>query len=162
MGLYKEYIVPWLTHLAMKQGRLVPYRKRIVPGAVGRVLEVGIGSGLNLPFYGNGIIQVVGLDPSPKLLEMARRAQRQTSIPLTLIDASAEHIPIEDRSIDTVVTTWTLCTIPDACACGDAPRAETRWPPFIRRTRTCAGTERAAMARSSHACMETCLRWLSS
>jgi len=113
MGLYKEYIVPWLTHLAMKQGRLVPYRKRTVPGAVGRVLEVGIGSGLNLPFYGNGIIQVVGLDPSPKLLEMARRAQRQTSIPLTLIDASAEHIPIEDRSIDTVVTTWTLCTIPD-------------------------------------------------
>jgi ubiquinone/menaquinone biosynthesis C-methylase UbiE len=114
MGLYKKRIVPWLTHMAMKQGRLVPYRKRIVPGAVGRVLEVGIGSGLNLPFYGKATNEVVGFDPSPKLLGMARRAERRTSISLTLIEASAEHIPIEDRCIDTVVTTWTLCTIPDA------------------------------------------------
>jgi ubiquinone/menaquinone biosynthesis C-methylase UbiE len=114
MGFYQDRILPWLIHLAMRQNRLVPYRSRIVPAATGRVLEIGIGSGLNLPFYSEGITQVLGLDPSPKLLEMAREAGRRASIPLELVESSAEDIPIEDRNIDTVVTTWTLCSIPEA------------------------------------------------
>src|SRR5438552_2394215 len=112
MGLYRERILSWLIHLAMRQGRLVPYRRRIVPCATGRVLEIGIGSGLNLPFYGEGVNQIVGLDPSPKLLDMARAAARRTSIPLELLEGTAEAIPMEDRSMDTVVTTWSLCSIP--------------------------------------------------
>jgi len=56
--------------------------------------------------------QIVGLDPSPKLLDMARAAARRTSIPLELLEGTAEAIPIEDRSMDTVVTTWSLCSIP--------------------------------------------------
>ena len=96
----------------MRQGRLAPYRRRIVPCATGRVLEIGIGSGLNLPFYGEGVNQIVGLDPSPKLLDMARAAARRTSIPLELLEGTAEAIPMEDRSMDTVVTTWSLCSIP--------------------------------------------------
>ena len=105
MGFYQERILPWLIDLAMRQSRLAPYRSRIVRAATGRVLEIGIGSGLNLPFYSEGITQVLGLDPSRKLLEMTRDAGRRSSAPLEVIEGSAENIPLDDRSIDTVVTT---------------------------------------------------------
>ena len=72
MGFYRNYVVPSLTHLSMQQAQLVPYRKRVVSGATGQVLEIGIGSGLNLPFYSQSVKQIVGIDPSPKLLEMAQ------------------------------------------------------------------------------------------
>jgi ubiquinone/menaquinone biosynthesis C-methylase UbiE len=97
----------------MRQRNLAAYRARVVPAAQGRVLEIGIGSGLNLPYYGTAVERVIGLDPSPKLLAMAREAARQTAIPLQLIENSAETIPLYNRSIDTVVTTWTMCSIPD-------------------------------------------------
>jgi ubiquinone/menaquinone biosynthesis C-methylase UbiE len=113
MCFYRERIVPWLVHLSMRQGRLVPYRSRIVPAATGRVLEIGVGSGLNFPLYGDAVTEVVGLDPSPKLLEMARAAGRRVSISVKLVEGSAADIPIDDRSIDTILTTWTLCSIPD-------------------------------------------------
>lgn len=146
MGFYQDHVVPRLIHLAMRQDRLVPYRRRLVSGASGRVLEIGIGSGLNLPFYPHSINQVVGLEPSPKLLQMAREAAVKASFPLELIEGTAESIPIEDRTIDTVVTTWTLCSIPNANAAlsqmrrvlkpggrllfvehGRAPEAHVRW-----------------------------------
>jgi ubiquinone/menaquinone biosynthesis C-methylase UbiE len=76
-------------------------------------LEVGIGSGLNLPRYSPHVQQVIGLEPSPKLLNLAQHVGRQ-SFPVDLIEGSAEEIPLEGASVDTVVTTWTLCTIPDA------------------------------------------------
>jgi len=74
MGFYQDQIVPLLINLAMRHRKVAEYRGRVVPAAAGRVLEVGIGSGLNLPFYGPGVRQVIGLEPSPKLLAMARRA----------------------------------------------------------------------------------------
>jgi ubiquinone/menaquinone biosynthesis C-methylase UbiE len=111
MGFYEEQILPWLIHLSMRQHRLAPYRNRVVSNARGRVLEVGIGSGLNLPFYGNTVAEIIGLEPSPKLVEMANKAARQTPIPLRLIEGTAEAIPIEDDSVDAVVTTWTMCSI---------------------------------------------------
>jgi ubiquinone/menaquinone biosynthesis C-methylase UbiE len=113
MTWYQECVIPWLTHLAMRQRHLVTYRGRTVSAAAGRVLEIGIGSGLNLPLYSAGVSQVFGLDPSPRLLAMARQAVRRAAPPLELIEGSAEAIPLEDRCVDTVVTTWTLCTIPD-------------------------------------------------
>jgi ubiquinone/menaquinone biosynthesis C-methylase UbiE len=116
MGLYQERIVPWLINLAMRNRDLIAYRRRIVSAATGRVLEVGIGSGLNLPFYGDSVSRVFGLDPSAKLLAMAGRAARSSDSPLELIQANAEAIPLDDASVDTVVTTWTLCSIPDAGA----------------------------------------------
>jgi ubiquinone/menaquinone biosynthesis C-methylase UbiE len=112
MGVYHDTILPWLTHLAMRQSRLVPYRTRVVSGATGRVLEIGMGSGLNLPFYGPDVKQVIGVEPSPKLLTMAREAGRRRTGELGLIEGTAEAIPIESASIDTVVTTWTMCSIP--------------------------------------------------
>jgi ubiquinone/menaquinone biosynthesis C-methylase UbiE len=113
VSFYEQQILPWLIHLSMRQTRLVSYRGRVVSTATGRVLEVGFGSGLNVPFYGRNVNQVVGLEPSPKLLDMAQKAARQSQIPLRLIEGTAEAIPIEDRNIDTVVTTWTMCSIPD-------------------------------------------------
>jgi ubiquinone/menaquinone biosynthesis C-methylase UbiE len=81
------------------------------------VLEVGIGSGLNLPLYRPSVRSVIGLDPSPELLLMARERAATAPVPVELLEASAETVPLDDASIDTVVTTWTLCTI------ADAPRA---------------------------------------
>ena len=113
MGFYQDQIVPLLINLSMRQKNLVAYRDRIVPAATGRVLEIGIGSGLNLPLYSPSVQHVIGLDPSPRLLEMARGAQRR-NLAVDFIEGSAEVIPLEKASIDTVVTTWTLCSIPDA------------------------------------------------
>jgi ubiquinone/menaquinone biosynthesis C-methylase UbiE len=97
----------------MRHRRLAAYRGRIVSAAEGRVLEIGIGSGLNLPFYGHGVRQVIGLEPSPKLLAMARRAADAQAMAIQLIKGSADSIPLDRASVDTVVTTWTLCSIPD-------------------------------------------------
>jgi len=114
VGFYQEYVLPRLVNLAMRNRELVPYRKRAIAAADGRVLEIGIGSGLNLPFYSPHVREIIGLEPAPKLIAMAREAAMASSIPVTLVEGSAEAIPLDDASIDAVVTTWTLCTIPNA------------------------------------------------
>jgi ubiquinone/menaquinone biosynthesis C-methylase UbiE len=116
MGFYHDQVVPLLTSLSMRNKNLAAYRERVVPEATGRVLEIGIGSGLNLPLYSPKTVQqVIGLEPSPKLLEMAGRVERH-GLSVDLVEGSAEEIPLENASVDTVVTTWTLCTIPDAAS----------------------------------------------
>jgi ubiquinone/menaquinone biosynthesis C-methylase UbiE len=112
MSFYEERILPSLIDLAMRNARLAPYRSRVVPAASGRVLEVGIGSGLNLPFYSASASEIVGIEPSAKLLKMTRSAAGRASTPLKLIEGTAEAIPIDDQTIDTVVTSWTMCSIP--------------------------------------------------
>ena len=114
MGFYQDQIIPLLINLTMRRRDLAAYRSRVVPSADGRVLEIGIGSGLNLPFYSPNVKDLIGLDPSPKLLSMVRRNLRPDTPSPELIEGSAEAIPLENDSVDTVVTTWTLCTIPDA------------------------------------------------
>jgi ubiquinone/menaquinone biosynthesis C-methylase UbiE len=114
MGFYQDQIVPLLINLTMRREELVAYRSRIVSAAEGRVLEIGIGSGLNLPFYSRKVERLIGLDPSAKLLSMLRRNLRRNSSLVELIEGSAEAIPLENNSVDTVVTTWTLCSIADA------------------------------------------------
>jgi ubiquinone/menaquinone biosynthesis C-methylase UbiE len=109
MALYRDHILPCLTHLAMSNRRLIEYRRRMVQQARGRVLEIGIGSGLNLPFYGGLAANIHGIDPSAALL---RRAGRQPAATAELVQASAETIPFGNDIFDTVVTTWSLCTIP--------------------------------------------------
>jgi ubiquinone/menaquinone biosynthesis C-methylase UbiE len=114
VSLYSDHILPHVINLSMRNRELQPYRERVLARAEGRVLEIGIGSGLNLPFYGERVEQVLGLEPAPRLLAMAQDQAQHTARPVTLIAGSAEAIPVEDHSIDTVVTTWTLCSIPDA------------------------------------------------
>jgi ubiquinone/menaquinone biosynthesis C-methylase UbiE len=114
MSFYQRHVLPYLLHLAMRQQQFVPFRRRVIGAAEGRVLEIGIGSGLNLPLYGPGVRSVIGLEPSPELLRMARTRASAASTPIEFLNASAEVMPLDDGSIDTVVTTWTLCTIPQA------------------------------------------------
>ena len=114
MGFYQDEIVPILINLTMRRRDLSTYRSRVVPSADGRVLEIGIGSGLNLPFYSRNVKYLIGLEPSPRLLSMVRRNLGSDTPRPELIEGSAEAIPLETHSFDTVVTTWTLCSIPDA------------------------------------------------
>ena len=89
-------------------------RAALLPEATGRVLELGIGSGLNLPFYGPAVTTITGIDPSKKLLSMAQTFAQEANSPVRLIHGSAEALPFENHEFDTIVTTWTLCSIPDA------------------------------------------------
>jgi len=114
MGFYAEVILPRLCDFAMRNQRLLPYRERVIGAAEGRVLEIGLGSGRNLPLYRTPAREILGLEPSPQLIAMAKHGAPASSIPATFIEGSAESIPLDDNSIDTVVTTWTLCTIPHA------------------------------------------------
>jgi ubiquinone/menaquinone biosynthesis C-methylase UbiE len=113
MTLYGRYILPRLIHLAMRNTVATAERARFVLLAAGTVLEVGIGSGLNLPFYGPKVERLHALDPSRELWRMARDRVAAAPFPVEFDAVSAETIPLADRSVDTVVSTWTLCTIPD-------------------------------------------------
>jgi ubiquinone/menaquinone biosynthesis C-methylase UbiE len=112
MGLYQDRILPRLIDLVMRNARHEPYRQRVISLAEGRVLEIGAGSGLNLRFYPRGVPEILCLDPHPRLLALARR--QQCGIRWTAVMGSAEAIPLDNASVDTVVSTWTLCSIPDA------------------------------------------------
>ena len=113
MGIYQDHVLPCLIHLTMRQRILAAYRSRVVPAAEGRVLEIGVGSGLNLPFYTETVQRVIGLDPSARLLSMARKVLPRVAPPVEFVEGSAEALPLEATSVDTVVTTWTMCSIPD-------------------------------------------------
>ena len=114
MNFYDRRILPHVLNFVMRQEALVPFRQRAIGAARGRVLEFGVGSGLNLPLYGAGVTSVTGIEPSSALLGMARERVTSAVVPVELIEASAEMLPIDTASIDTIVTTWTLCTIPNA------------------------------------------------
>jgi ubiquinone/menaquinone biosynthesis C-methylase UbiE len=114
MGFYAEVVLPRLCNFAMRNQHLLPYRERVIGAAEGRVLEIGVGSGINLPFYRAPAREILGLEPTPQLIAMAKRTAMGSPVPAVFIEGSAESIPLDDKSIDTVVTTWTLCTIPHA------------------------------------------------
>jgi len=112
MRIYHSYILPRIINLAMQNRIASAERARLVPLAYGKVLEVGIGSGLNLPFYSK-VEELYGLDPSRELWQLAKRRIAQIRFPIEFIAVSGEDIPLEDAIFDSVVTTWTLCSIPD-------------------------------------------------
>lgn len=112
MGFYNDIILPRLCDLAMRHRQLVPFRQRVIGAAEGRVLEIGVGSGLNLPFYRPPANEILALEPASRLVTMARTASRASTMPVKFLEASAEAIPLDAYSVDTVVTTWTLCSIP--------------------------------------------------
>lgn len=114
MGFYNDIILPRLCDFAMRNRLLVPIRERVIGAAEGRVLEIGVGSGLNLPFYRPPVREVLALEPAPRLVAMARTASH--GMPVSFLEASAEAIPLDDHCVDTIVTTWTMCSIPHAAA----------------------------------------------
>jgi len=114
MGLYERYILPPLLNYAMQQKPITYQRKKVVPLAEGRVLEIGIGSGLNLAHYEPGKVEKVwGLDPSAELRVMAEKNAAEVPFEVEFIGLEAEEIPLDDKSMDTVLVTYTLCTIPE-------------------------------------------------
>jgi putative copper export protein/SAM-dependent methyltransferase len=116
MGVYKKLILPRLLDLAMRNRRLAPYREQVIGAARGRVLETGVGSGLNLPLYGRAVDHLCAMDPSPELLRLARAEATRALAPVSLVRASAEQLPFGDAVFDTIVMTWTLCSIANPVA----------------------------------------------
>jgi ubiquinone/menaquinone biosynthesis C-methylase UbiE len=115
MGFYSDYVLPKMMHFTCSAKPNMRQRQKIVPRAHGRVLEVGVGSGLNLPFYDPGKVEKIwGLDPSEGMRKMAAKAAETLPIEVEFIGLPGEEIPLEDDSVDTVLSTFTLCSIPDA------------------------------------------------
>ncbi|NNE21385.1 MAG: class I SAM-dependent methyltransferase [Rhizobiales bacterium] len=117
MGFYDRYILPRVINWSCGAKPVQKQRQKVVPLAEGRVLEIGIGSGLNLPFYdAEKIDRLIGLDPADEMLAYARRESATVPFPVEYLALEGENIPLDARSIDTVLITYTLCTIPDAIA----------------------------------------------
>ena len=115
MSFYDDRILPCLTNLACSSKPARKQREKIVPRAYGDVLEIGFGSGLNLPHYDRASVRrVFGLEPSAGMRRLAARRIEQAGIDVELIDLPGEQIPLDDNSVDSVLVTYTLCTIEDA------------------------------------------------
>ncbi|HSO08179.1 MAG TPA: class I SAM-dependent methyltransferase [Pelomicrobium sp.] len=114
MGLYQRFVLPRLTHLVCGMEPMMRQRAKVVPHAHGRVLEVGIGTGLNLRYYdAAAVTEVCGLEPSSEMAALAEREAKAAGFPVDLVLAPAEEMPFDAAAFDTVVMTYTLCTIPD-------------------------------------------------
>jgi ubiquinone/menaquinone biosynthesis C-methylase UbiE len=114
---YERNLLPYLLDLACGVSSVSKQRQKVIPQAQGQVLEIGIGTGLNMPFYDKTRVKmVVGVDPALRMHRLALKRSQKAGIRVRLIGLSAEHIPIKDASFDTVVSTYTLCTIADPVA----------------------------------------------
>jgi Methyltransferase domain len=109
VSFYQQHIVPHLVKLALRNGELEAYRRGVLAGAEGRVLEAGIGAGPNPEFRPAGVREILPLELSAKLIAMAQRAAGKSSISVKFLAGSVEAIPLRRGSVDTVAMTWTLC-----------------------------------------------------
>jgi len=114
LGLYDNYILPKFLNCACSSKPINYQRQKVVPLAKGKVLDIGIGSGLNIPFYNSDKIdKVIGIDPSHELIELAKELANDSKAFIELVIGSAESIPYPDNFFDTVLVTYTMCTIPN-------------------------------------------------
>ena len=115
MGFYDDRILPHLIDKVCSLGQVMKLRSQVVPGCTGTVLEVGMGSGINLPFYDPEKVSLVyGLEPSEGMRRKAQPNLASSRVAVEWLDLPGEQIPLPDESVDTVLLTFTLCTIPDA------------------------------------------------
>ena len=111
---YEKFFLPKVCDKCCSTKPINYQRNKVVPLAKGIVLEIGIGSGLNIPFYNkNNIEKIIGLDPSEELNFLAKKVAKKNNIEIDFIISGAEDIALPDNSIDTILITYTLCTIPD-------------------------------------------------
>lgn len=111
MNFYYKYIFPKYLNFVMRGKDLEKHRENVVTKSSGQVLEIGFGSGLNLPYYTN-ISKLYALDPSQELYNLAQERIKRVSFQIEYLQASAESIPLPDNALDSVVSTWSLCSIP--------------------------------------------------
>lgn len=114
MKLYEDYLLPHVINLACSSKPVLRQRDKVVPHAEGRVLEVGFGSGLNLPFYNAKNVEFIwGLEPAEGMRRKAQKNISASTIDIKWLDLPSEEIPLDSNSVDTILLTYTLCTIPD-------------------------------------------------
>ncbi len=113
MGFYQKHIVPRFTAFVMGAKPITKQREKVVPLAEGRILEIGMGAGHNLPFYDPSKVEKVwGLEPDPGIRKYAMPKAEAVPFDVEFLDLPGEEIPLEDKSVDTVLTTFTMCSIP--------------------------------------------------
>ena len=114
MGLYADQILPRAIDLALRGGEFARPRARVAAGLEGEVLEIGFGSGLNIPYYPAGVKRVWAVDPAAAGRKLAAGRAAACAVPIEYVGTDAQVLPAGDASVDNVLSTWTLCTIPDA------------------------------------------------
>jgi len=114
MGIYRDQLLPRGVDLVMRGGEYPKLRARVAAGLDGEVLEIGFGSGLNIPYYPAGLKRVLAVDPATVGRRLAAKRAAASAVPIEYVGLDAETLPVPDASVDNVLSTWTLCTIPDA------------------------------------------------
>lgn len=136
MNLYRRIIFPRLLDLALSGEGMERYRRQLLAHVQGAVLEIGFGTGLNLPCYPEHIRKITGVDPNPGMGSLARRRIASSPIAVDWQVADAQELPFPSQSFDSVVSTWTLCSIPNvAKALGEIRRVLRAGASCFSRTR---------------------------
>jgi ubiquinone/menaquinone biosynthesis C-methylase UbiE len=116
MGIYGEQILPRMINVACGMKAVEPLRRRVCDGLEGDVVEIGFGSGLNVPFYPAAVTRVAAVEPADTGWKLAGKRLRAASVPVARSGLDGQSLPFEDDSYDAALSTWTLCTVPDAVA----------------------------------------------
>lgn len=116
MGLYGEQVLPRIVNVACAMKNAAPLRSRVCEGLEGEVVEIGFGSGLNVPFYPETVSRVAAIEPADVGWRLAGKRLRETSVPVQRSGLDGQSLPFADESFDAALSTWTLCTIPDVAA----------------------------------------------
>jgi SAM-dependent methyltransferase len=116
MGLYGEHVLPRVINAACGMKTVEPLRRRVCEGLEGEVVEIGFGSGLNVPFYPAGVTRVAAVEPVDLAWKLAADRRRASKIPVERSGLDGQSLPFADDSFDAVLSTWTMCTIPDLAA----------------------------------------------
>ncbi|MDP9235348.1 MAG: class I SAM-dependent methyltransferase, partial [Actinomycetota bacterium] len=113
MGLYSERVVPRIVHVACGSKNVEPLRRRVCEHLAGNVVEIGFGSGLNVPFYPASVTRVAAVEPSDVGWKLADKRLRAATVPVERSGRDGQSLPFADNSFDAGLSSWTLCTIPD-------------------------------------------------
>jgi ubiquinone/menaquinone biosynthesis C-methylase UbiE len=113
MALWREHVVPRLTDVLLRTDEVRGHRRRVVTGLRGEVVEIGFGSGLNVPLYPAEVETVYAVDPSTVGRKLARKRVDSSPVPIRFVGLDGQHLPLDDESVDAALSTFTLCTIPD-------------------------------------------------
>ena len=116
MGFYGERVLPRITNVACGLKGVEPLRRRVCAGLEGNVVEIGFGSGLNVPFYPAAVTKVAAVEPADIGWKLAEKRLKATSVPVQRSGLDGQSLPFADNSYDSALSTWTLCTIPDVAA----------------------------------------------
>ena len=116
MGLYGDRVLPRIVDVACGRKSSNDLRNRVCEGLYGRVVEIGFGSGLNIPFYPDSVDGIAAVEPADLGWKLAGKRLAESSVPVERCGLDGQSLPLADNSCDTALSTWTLCTIPDAIA----------------------------------------------